>query len=223
MDSIRILAVDDDANQLAAVKRVLRRSRFEVTTCTNPRRALHLAATEQPDLILLDVSMPTMSGHEFLHRLRRIESARCDEASGTQVVVIPYAIPVIFLSGLSESHQKVSGLDAGAEDYITKPFDPDELRARIRNQLRRVRRQKEQVAPERAERRQLESTLNRIQETARACGSPLFDLDTNLELVGLVRRSDLQRDLLSRAKRDVGQITRSLMRIADGLATKGNH
>lgn len=223
MDSTRILAVDDDANQLAAVRRVLRRSRFEVTTCTNPRRALQLVATEQPDLILLDVSMPTMSGHEFLHRLRCMESARRAEASDMQAKDKPCETPVIFLSGLSESHQKVSGLDAGAEDYITKPFDPDELRARIRNQLRRVRQQREYVAPERAERRQLKATLNQVQETARACEAPLLDLDINLELAGLVRRSGLQKNLLDRAKKDVGLITRSLTRITDGLATKGNH
>ncbi len=152
MNSIHILAVDDDANQLAAVRRVLRRSRFEVTTCTNPKRALRVAATEQPDLILLDVSMPTMSGHEFLHRLRRFEAKRNCVMSESLVKGVPYATPVIFLSGLSESHQKVSGLDAGAEDYITKPFDPDELRARIQNQLRRVRQQRERLSPECAER-----------------------------------------------------------------------
>lgn len=218
MNSTHILAVDDDANQLAALTRVLRRSHFRVTTATNPRIGLRLAITERPDLILLDISMPTMSGHEFLHRLRRWESRRRTNTAGVDALC---DIPVIFLTGLAASNQRVSGLDAGAEDYITKPFDPDELRARIRSQLRRVRQQRERLASEEAELLRLKAAMQRTRETARECGAPLLDLDTSLELAELVRRPELRKDLLGRAKKDVGCLTQSLLRIAESPQPKG--
>ena len=138
----RILAVDDDPQHLAAVERILRRSRFEVLTATNGKTGLRIALQQRPDLILLDVTMPGMSGHEFLRRLRRLERRRNKTEGGHRGPPTGPETPVIMVSGRSEAHQRVSGLDAGAVDYITKPFEPDELRARIRSQLRRVRHQK---------------------------------------------------------------------------------
>lgn len=138
----RILAVDDDPQHLAAVERILRRSRFEVLTATNGKTGLRIVLQQRPDLILLDATMPGMSGHEFLRRLRRLERRRNKTEGGHRGPPIGPETPVIMVSGRSEAHQRVSGLDAGAVDYITKPFEPDELRARIRSQLRRVRHQR---------------------------------------------------------------------------------
>ena len=200
MSSVRILAVDDDAHQLAAVRRVLRRSGFEVATCTNPRRALKLAIAEPPDLILLDVCMPVISGHEFLRRLRRAETAAKRERR----------TPVIFLSGLVASRQRVSGLDAGAEDYIGKPFDAEELRARIRNQLRRAHpsevRPAAKAAPafESGEFADLLAALCDIRDSVRSCETPLGDV------------------LLVAAKNEVRKLADSLAKFAAAPDTIGD-
>ena len=143
MSEARILVVDDEPSQLAALRRVLRRSRYEVETAASGRIALRMVVASRPDLILLDVSMPRMSGHEFLRRLRRLEAKGLTGVSG-QAETLP--IPVIFLTALDAPHQIVSGLDAGAVDYVTKPYDAEELRARIRRQLRRHQGIAEQIA-----------------------------------------------------------------------------
>ncbi len=212
MRSIRILAVDDDAHQLAAIKRCLRRSRFEVTTAASGKVGLRMAREHPPDLVLLDVSMPTMSGYEFLRRFRRLNGtngARFDE------------IPVIFLTALAAPDQKTAGLNADAVDYITKPFEPDELRARIRNQLRRSRKQRQALASVQAEASRLKAAVGAMAHEARACGQPLLELQDHLELAEYVRRPTLQSDLLSRAGKDVGRLTQSLLRIAEWPEKKG--
>ena len=212
MNSVRILAVDDDPNHLAAVKRILRRSRFDVTTCANPKLGLQLAVTDPPDLILLDVSMPCMSGQEFLRRLRRAEVVLDQECE----------TPVIFLSGLAASHQRVSGLDAGAVDYITKPFDPEELRARIRNRLRHPsachdglslkagRRETDMPVATDGPRSAPEGVCEALQDFE----SPLIDLNAVLELARLVRQPALQEKLLLQARKDVNKLAHSFSQIA---------
>lgn len=135
MDSPLILAIDDDPHQLASLERIFRRSGFEVVKSPHGRDGLRKALRLRPDLILLDVTMPRMSGHEFLRRYRRLErrlELNADRGSRET--------PVIFLTARARLHQRVAGLDAGAADYITKPFDADELRARVRRALRDTRR-----------------------------------------------------------------------------------
>lgn len=114
----RILAVDDEPSQLAALKRTLRRSQFVVETASSGRAALRMVAQNPPDLILLDVSMPCMSGHEFLRHLRRWESRARRTARGNASAEVRQQIPVIFLTALGATTQHVSGLDAGAVDYM---------------------------------------------------------------------------------------------------------
>lgn len=135
MSLARVLVVDDDVRYLEAVKRTLRRSQLEVTTARSGRLALQLAKQTPPDLVLLDVTMPCMSGHEFLRRFRSLFVWN----PVTQQPVDYGRIPAIFVSGRCEERQVVSGLDAGAVDYITKPYAPNVLRARIRTQLRTLR------------------------------------------------------------------------------------
>ncbi|MCC7389366.1 MAG: response regulator [Phycisphaerales bacterium] len=135
MDQPRILAIDDDHNQLASLERIFRRSGFEIFKSSNGRDGLRKALRLVPDLILLDVTMPRMSGHEFLRRFRRLE-----RRFGTSAAQNLPETPVIFLTARARLHQRIDGLDAGAADYITKPFDADELRARVRRALRDARR-----------------------------------------------------------------------------------
>ena len=211
MNSVRILAVDDDPNHLAAVKRILRRSRFDVTTCANPRLGLQLAVTDPPDLILLDVSMPCMSGQEFLRRLRRAEVVLEQECE----------TPVIFLSGLAASHQRVSGLDAGAVDYITKPFDPEELRARIRSRLRHASPCHDALLPKAGNRETCgpdatdgpRSAPGDVSEALRDFESPLTDLSAVLELARLVLQPALQDKLLLQARKDVHKLAHSFSQV----------
>src|SRR5262245_3439848 len=116
----RILAVDDDRSILRALQRGLRLEGFDVAVADSGPRALELA--DGADAIVLDVSMPGLSGTEVCSRLR---------SRGTEV-------PVLMLSALDEVADRVAGLAAGADDYVVKPFDLDELVLRLRALLRRA-------------------------------------------------------------------------------------
>jgi len=199
----RILAIDDDVRQLSAIRRILRRSAFQVDTFSNPRNGLRAAMRNSPDLILLDVSMPTLSGHEFLRRLRKLtrrKFMRANPGAGGGALMDP---PVIFLTALAAPAQRVTGLDAGAVDYITKPVAPDELRARIRTHLRLAARARQSLAEERIERMHMETAMQGMLEDLRACQGWLGDLGQVIELADHVRRPALRTDLLERAQRNI--------------------
>jgi diguanylate cyclase (GGDEF)-like protein len=117
-----VLVIDDSPLIHSLVRVRLEDEPVEVHFADSGRAGLEKAASMQPDLILLDVDMPEMDGFEACRRLKA--------DPGTA------AIPVVFLSGASTAQQKVQGLDLGAVDYVTKPFDPAELRARVRAALR---------------------------------------------------------------------------------------
>lgn len=115
-----ILAVDDDADNLALVASMLGHEGYHVETAASGEEALDKLKIVSPDLVLLDVNMPGISGLDTLKQLRKKE---------------PY-VSVVFVSARSETHDIILGLDSGADDYVCKPFDPYELLARVRAQLR---------------------------------------------------------------------------------------
>ena len=115
-----ILAVDDEASNLQLLRQILQDS-HRLLFAKDGARALELARQEQPDLILLDVMMPGMSGYDVCRQLK----AQADTC----------AIPVIFVTALSEQRDEVIGFEAGAVDYITKPVSPPIVRARVRTHL----------------------------------------------------------------------------------------
>jgi putative two-component system response regulator len=115
-----ILAVDDEASNLQLLRHILQ-EQYRLLFAKDGPRALELARQEQPQLILLDVMMPGMTGYEACRLLK------ADPATA--------AIPVIFVTALSESSDEVVGFDAGAVDYITKPVSPPIVRARVRTHL----------------------------------------------------------------------------------------
>jgi diguanylate cyclase (GGDEF)-like protein len=119
----RILVVDDDPDILKFVEMNLELDGFEVTLAGGGREALEQAKASPPDLMLLDVMMPEIDGLTVLRRMRSDPSMA--------------NIPVIVLTARSLAEDRVKGLDLGADDYITKPFDLEELIARIRTVLRR--------------------------------------------------------------------------------------
>ena len=119
-----ILAVDDEASNLQLLRQILQ-DRYRLLFAKDGARALELANQEKPDLILLDVMMPGMTGYETCRALK------ADAATA--------AIPVIFVTALSDAGDEVDGFDAGAVDYITKPVSPPIVRARVRTHLSLVR------------------------------------------------------------------------------------
>ncbi len=116
----KILIVDDEKDICNALRIYLSAEKYEIIEAHNGEEALEAARKEHPDLILMDIMMPVMDGITATVKLR-------EESN----------IPIIFLTAKSEDADKVLGLNIGADDYITKPFNPSELNARVRSQLRR--------------------------------------------------------------------------------------
>lgn len=116
-----ILLADDDPDILALVRLRLERWGYDVLAATNGDEALDLAYARRIDLALLDVQMPGLTGVEVTERMRA--DARTRE------------VPVILLTASVQEREVAAGLDAGANDYVKKPFDPDDLRARIERVL----------------------------------------------------------------------------------------
>jgi putative two-component system response regulator len=124
-----VMVVDDDPASLRLIEEILRpRSRYEVRSFTRGRLALTAASDRPPDLILLDIKMPEMTGYEVCERLKSSE-----QLSG---------IPVIFLSALNAPEDRLRGFRFGVVDYISKPFQSEEVQARVDTHLRLRRLQK---------------------------------------------------------------------------------
>lgn len=121
MRQFRVLVVDDEQRILNFLNSKLRASGYEVLTANNGAEALEQVQAQEPDLLVLDVMMPKMDGFETLRELRSFSP-----------------VPVIVLSAKGTNADKVKGLDMGADDYLAKPFSPDELVARIEAVRRRL-------------------------------------------------------------------------------------
>jgi two-component system, OmpR family, KDP operon response regulator KdpE len=117
----RILVVDDEPQILRALKTTLQGAGYEVETAETGEDALRLAALQPPEAIVLDLVLPDRRGTDVARELRTWSK-----------------VPILILSAVGEENEKVAALDAGADDYVTKPFGTDELLARLRAALRRV-------------------------------------------------------------------------------------
>jgi two-component system KDP operon response regulator KdpE len=117
----RILVVDDESQILRALQTSLQGAGYEVEIAATAEEALTSAATRLPDGVILDLMLPDGSGTDVCRELRRWTN-----------------VPILVLSAVGDEHEKVAALDAGADDYVTKPFGIDELLARLRAALRRV-------------------------------------------------------------------------------------
>ncbi|MEW6240902.1 MAG: response regulator transcription factor [Chloroflexota bacterium] len=115
-----ILVVDDEQRLVSLVQTYLTQEGFRVVTAGNGREALNTARNEKPDLIILDIMMPEMDGYEFMRQHRAERNT-----------------PIILLTARVDDEERVIGLEIGADDYVTKPFRPRELMARVRAVLRR--------------------------------------------------------------------------------------
>jgi two-component system response regulator MprA len=121
-DGPRVLVVDDDPQLREALSRALELDGYDVTTASNGVKALDAISSERPDVMVLDVMMPYVGGLDVCRTLRD----RKDR------------LPILVLTARDEVGDRVAGLDAGADDYLTKPFALEELRARLRALLRRA-------------------------------------------------------------------------------------
>lgn len=119
----KILIIDDEIDSLLPLKRSLEVEDYIVVGASNGHEALIKARTDIPDLILLDLMMPEMDGYEVCAKLKNDEMTK--------------NIPVIMLTAKDSVRDKVKGLDIGADDYVTKPFNLNELKARVKSVLRR--------------------------------------------------------------------------------------
>ena len=117
----KILIIDDDENLSWAIKKRFENLGFEVTSATEGRAGVEMVEHERPDLVILDLNLPDVDGLDICRYLRRRTS-----------------IPVVMLTGRAEDNDTIVGLEIGADDYITKPFNLNELAARVRAVLRRV-------------------------------------------------------------------------------------
>lgn len=128
-NSARILVIEDELPMRTALEDCLAGEGFRVITAPDGERGLERALKEKPDLLLLDVMMPRLDGFALCAELRRLG----------------HATPVLMLTAKGQVRDRVTGLDAGADDYLVKPFSTDELLARVRALLRRVQRPSEVI------------------------------------------------------------------------------
>jgi DNA-binding response OmpR family regulator len=128
MTRARVLVIDDDGDIRALVAGLLERAGYEVNEASDGRDGLRAVFSDRPDLVLLDVTMPGLDGWATLERIRELTD-----------------VPVLMLTARSDELEKVRGLKAGADDYMTKPFGRQELLARVEALLRRKRNAQEEL------------------------------------------------------------------------------
>ena len=179
-----ILVVDDEARLVSVVRGYLRDEGFKVVTAVNGREALFVSREEKPDLIILDLMMPEMNGWEFM-RLHRAENNT----------------PIIMLTARVEDVDMVAGLEMGADDYITKPFSPRELVARVRAVLRRT--EKTAVSPVKTVRigdLELDDESRTLKLNGRYVDLTKMEFDLLATLMGSPGRAFNRLDLLERTQ-----------------------
>jgi two-component system alkaline phosphatase synthesis response regulator PhoP len=162
----KILVVDDDVKTVELVRLYLNRDGYRVITAYDGVEALRLARESHPDLIVLDLMLPGVNGLEICRTLR----AESD-------------VPIIMLTAMTTDQDRLTGLELGADDYVTKPFSPRELAARVRAVLRRLPGER---GPEKIEHGEL--TLNFLKYEAFLEGKPLNLTPVEFKLLGVLAR-----------------------------------
>lgn len=208
LESGGLMIVDDTAANLRLLTRMLGAAGFRVRPVASGEAALAAARSEPPDLVLLDIDMPDMDGYEVCRRFKA-EPALAE-------------VPILFLSALGETEDKLAAFAAGGVDYVTKPFRIEELRARIATHLemRRLRQALE------ARNRELDDSFRKLRDLERLrhdlihmlahdMRSPLMGISGYLELLEIDRQelSEDHRDFVARAL----DSTRTLVRHVDAM------
>ena len=162
----RVLVVDDDTKTVELVKLYLNRDGYRVLTACDGIEALRLAREGHPDLIVLDLMLPEIDGLKVCRTLR-------DESD----------VPIIMLTAKTTDQDKLAGLDLGADDYVTKPFSPRELAARVRAVLRRLPGER---GPAEIKRGKL--VLNFLKQEVSLAGRPLNLTPVEFKLLGVLAK-----------------------------------
>ena len=173
-DCAHILVIDDDRRLRSLLQRYLQENGFAVSAAKDANDARQFLLQYQFDLLIVDVMMPNESGIEFLQKLRQEND-----------------VPAIILTAMGETEDRISGLEAGADDYLPKPFEPKELVLRINNILRRV------------------PARNKSKSALLQFGDYIFDLDKKEcrhKLKGLVHMTPVELTILSILGQKNGQI-----------------
>ncbi len=171
----RLLLIDDDPNLILLVKDYLEFRGYEVVTAENGREALEVLEQEMPDMIICDVMMPEMDGYSLVRHVRE------DQRTSW--------IPVLFLSAKGQSQDRVKGLNTGADVYMVKPFEPEELVAQVESSLKQAARMSERPG-------------SRTAESAPKIQVP-FDVEltpTELKVVQFVARGMANREIAEELK-----------------------
>ncbi len=161
-----VLVADDDPHIREVVVFALGRAGFRTIEAADGKQALERWETEQPDLIVLDILMPRLDGTDVCREIRRRSS-----------------VPILFLTSKDEEVERVVGLEIGADDYVTKPFSPRELVARVRAVLRRTTRE---AAPTRPSKELRHGSL-RVDEEQHRCWWGERELDLTATELGILR------------------------------------
>jgi two-component system alkaline phosphatase synthesis response regulator PhoP len=165
----KVLVVDDDVKTVELVKLYLKRDGYKVLTAYDGIEGLRLARESHPDLIVLDLMLPGIDGLEVCRKLR-------EESD----------VPVIMLTARTTESDRLAGLDLGADDYVTKPFSPRELAARVRAVLRRIPEEALMRGPE--EMRHGELMINFRRHEAAVAGAVLSLTPIEFNLLGIMAR-----------------------------------
>jgi DNA-binding response OmpR family regulator len=166
MTAKRVLVVDDDVKTVELVKLYLNRDGYKVLTAYDGVEALHLARESHPDLIVLDLMLPGMDGLEVCRTIR-------EESD----------VPIIMLTARTTDQDKLTGLSLGADDYVTKPFSPRELAARVRAVLRRIPGER---GPDKVKHGEL--TVDFVRHEAYLAAKPLNLTTVEFKLLGVLAR-----------------------------------
>lgn len=197
MKPYRIAVVDDDANIRQIVEAYLRKEGYEVVGLDSAEAALKLWETEPPDLWVLDIMLPGMNGYEFCRRVR-----------------METETPIIMISARDEEVDKILGLELGSDDYLTKPFSPRELVARVNRALRRWDQMRQGVAEGAGAAAASVNGFDQVRGSTEVHGQPLalqLDVTTrqvfwqNCEVEATQKEYDLLRLLVDHPNRAFGR------------------
>ena len=179
----KILLVDDEKVLVKLVKSHLEDNGYEVIIANDGKTGLEKYKTENPDLILLDIMMPKMSGFEVCRRLRAVDNQ----------------VAILMLTARDEDIDKIIGLELGADDYLTKPFNPRELVARVKAILRRVERTSLALAPTHIGDLVIDATRREVHIGERSLGLRTQEFELLLILAGQPGRVFTREQLLQQA------------------------